>query len=107
MIEQKWDADHVLYKDTEWINTPSEFSQWVLPFLPKGGELLDLGSGQGRDSRFFAVNGFAVKGVDFSSSAIALAIEKSAHIPEIEYIQGDITKPLLFESEKFDVVYAS
>lgn len=47
----------------------SEFARWCLPRLRadrKVRELVDLGCGYGRDTRFFGTQGFRVRGVDFA-----------------------------------------
>ena len=54
---------------------PSGFVRWALPILASapGEELVELGSGAGRDVRFLAENGFRVRGVDFSPEAVRIA----------------------------------
>lgn len=38
--------------------------------IPTGGRILDIGSGPGHDTEYFAKNGFKVVGIDFSSKMI-------------------------------------
>lgn len=45
---------------------PSTFSQFCLYYLRKEKKLIDIGCGNGRDSYFFAKNGFKVEGIDFA-----------------------------------------
>ena len=54
---------------------PSGFVRWALPLLQTapGDELVELGSGAGRDFRFLLENGFRVRGVDFSSEAVRIS----------------------------------
>ncbi len=100
-----WDKKHTkLYVKEGWINKPSLFAEWSLQFLPTQGTLLDLGMGQGQDSRFFAGNNFAVTATDFSESAIELAKNKSSS--KIQFEQLDFSKPLPYADESFDVAYS-
>ena len=52
-------------------NIPSQFAAFVAnEFISEQPTIIELGCGNGRDSRFFANHGFRVIGVDASSSAI-------------------------------------
>lgn len=70
-------------------------------------EILDLGSGNGRDSIFFAHAGHTVTAVDFSKEAMQqlAAHAKEQHLP-ISTIVADITS-LPFAPDSFDVIYAN
>jgi SAM-dependent methyltransferase len=46
-----------------------------LNLIPKGGNILDLGCGSGRDSRFFIEHGYSVTAVDASQEIAKLASE--------------------------------
>ncbi|MGE4259512.1 hypothetical protein [Shewanella sp.] len=48
-------------------------AQWAAVRLQHEGksQLLELGAGQGRDTLFFAANGFAVSVLDYSASGVA------------------------------------
>ena len=103
-----WDKQHHKYAEAEWINKPTLFAQSLVEYLPKEGRLLDLGCGQGQDSRFFAEQGFEVTGSDLSSEGISYAQKK---LPEelkdkVVFVEGDSSKPLPYENESFDVVYS-
>ncbi|MFT4085493.1 MAG: class I SAM-dependent methyltransferase [Nocardioides sp.] len=52
-------------------NRRSAFARWVERDLPAGSAVLDLGTGTGRDARFFARNGRTVHAVDFSRIAVS------------------------------------
>ncbi len=103
-----WDKLHDYYTKTDWINTPTEFSRWILPYLPKKGKLLDLGGGQGQDARYFAQMGYQVTLVDISPRGLQLAREKTP--PQlrdnISFVEHDISQPLPFPDISFDVVYS-
>jgi ubiquinone/menaquinone biosynthesis C-methylase UbiE len=74
--------------------------------LPQG-KLLDLGAGQGQDSRYFAQNGYAVLCTDFCEFALDLAQKKAQqnNLP-IEFRTLDLRKPLSIASASFDIVYS-
>ncbi len=66
----------------------------------QGGNILDLGSGPGRDSYFFEQNGFNPLCFDISLGMIKLCKEK-----DLNGIIGDLEK-LPFEEGSFDGVWA-
>ena len=49
---------------------PSPFARWVRRQLPAEAKIADLGTGTGRDARFFARRGHEVCAVDFSRAAV-------------------------------------
>ena len=71
--------------------------------------ILELGGGQGRDTIFFARNGFNVTVVDYSEEEVC-AITQSAQTQEVlDMITGlclDVRKPLPFPDEYFDACYS-
>lgn len=71
--------------------------------VPTNGRILDLGCGHGRDSRWFADQGFDVTMFDLSSDMLAIAQRK---VPEAIVVQGDMTE-MQFRPESFDGVWAS
>ncbi len=107
-LQDFWTENHKRYSDTDWINKPSLFAQKIRHHLPKRGSLLDLGGGQGQDTRFFATEGFMVTMVDSSASAIKLAKEKTPDTLHslITYKRADISERLPYPDSAFDVVYA-
>jgi len=85
----------------------TKFAEEVLEHLPSSGKLLDLGAGQGQDSRFFAQHGFQVVSTDFAVYPLTLSQE----IAEREGVsmvfqEVDIAKKLPFPDESFDVAYS-
>ncbi|RLV60025.1 class I SAM-dependent methyltransferase [Parashewanella curva] len=44
-----------------------------LPYIPKGGSIIDAGCGSGRDSKFFAEQGYQVTAFDASEQLVELA----------------------------------
>lgn len=84
-----WDSKAVTYDDTAvsmWPNRTlnslyeNEQKELIISHLEdvSGKALLDLGCGTGRFSRWFAVQGAQVTGVDFSAGALAIAASQSS-----------------------------
>jgi len=106
-IQQYWTVKHQKYQAKDWINKPSIFANQCLKYLPQSGSLLELGAGQGQDSRFFASKGLNVLSTDISTSALQIARAKTKkQLPNLKYQKVDISKPLPFPNNNFDVVYS-
>ncbi len=100
-----WDELHeTKYKPSDWVNKPSLFAQWAIQYFPKSGSVLELGAGQAQDSHYFAEKGFTATATDFSPHALELAKQK--YPSGITFQQLDLSQPLPFGDELFDVVYA-
>lgn len=86
----------------------SNFSRRYLDYIkPKGKTILDLGSGDGKDSLFFASCGMIVTSVDFSESGIAKLKEEVSKkgLKNIKVIKKDLRK-INFDENSFDLIYA-
>uniref|UniRef100_A0A6M3KSX2 Putative methyltransferase n=1 Tax=viral metagenome TaxID=1070528 RepID=A0A6M3KSX2_9ZZZZ len=68
------------------------------------GNILEIGCGNGRDSKFFGESGYKVTSIDISPIAIDLAIKNNSH-ENVEYLVGDAEK-LEFDDGQFDLVYS-
>jgi SAM-dependent methyltransferase len=71
--------------------------------------ILELGAGQGRDTLFFAVEGFRVSALDYSKEGLAAIEGKAQRLglsQSIVTLQHDIRQPLPFESESFDACFS-
>jgi SAM-dependent methyltransferase len=71
--------------------------------------ILELGGGQGRDTFFFASEGFHVDVVDYAESAvetIAVKARKLGLSSAITATQHDVRDPLPFDDETFDGCYS-
>jgi len=106
--QDAWTNLHHAYRQEDWIDKPSLFSQQAIAYFPHVGTILDLGAGQGQDSRFFAEHGYIVVSTDISD--VALALNKN-NIPtplkDTIFVQKlDIAAPFDFPDNTFDVVYA-
>ncbi len=73
-----------LYQQNEivWGEKPDLVLADMLPSFPRG-KALDLGMGEGRNALFLARQGYAVKGIDVSTSAVQHALDraKALNIP--------------------------
>ena len=79
---------------------PSGFIRWALPFLASapGADVIELGSGAGRDLRFLLENGFRVRGIDFSAEAVRIARQLLTALPEEVSARGSVDRG---EAEQF------
>ena len=71
--------------------------------------ILELGSGQGRDSLFFAKSGFTIEALDYSSSAVKDIINKSKKFNLDNLLKAkifDVREKLPYENETFDGCYS-
>lgn len=88
-----------------WGTEPSSFACRVAPLLPAGGRILDLGCGEGRDSVFFAAEGFEVMAVDASRAGIAKARRLAeARGVSVHWLIGDMVR--VGYPGSFDLVYS-
>jgi tellurite methyltransferase len=68
--------------------------------------LVDLGSGEGRDSIFFARRGYRVVGVDISSVGVRKAVRRASRLGvDVRFRVGDIRTYRL--RQRVDVVFCS
>jgi len=91
-----------------WGKRPSSIAQILFQKYPphKEQKLLDIGCGEGRDSIFFAQNGYKVTGFDSSSEGVKKSLARAAELKlSIDFFRADINEYRL--REFYDVVYAS
>ena len=88
-----------------WGTESSPLAREASALLLDRGRVIDLGCGEGRDSVFFAAQGFEVTGVDVSAAGLRkaqrLARERGV---AARWLQGDMAR-LRFEGP-FDLVYS-
>ena len=68
----------------------SDFARWCVPWLAQEGrthEVLELGCGYGRDTRFLAEHGYHVRGVDLTGAAHPAA-SRAGYGTEIEELDA-------------------
>lgn len=107
-MKKYWKDIHKIYSKKDWINKPAIFAEFVLKYFPKKGKLLELGAGQGRDSRFFAKKGYKVVSTDLSEYALKISREKAKKEKlDIQFIELDLKKDALpFKDKSLDIVYS-
>lgn len=108
MSQSIWDRRYTNYTKRDILEKPSIFAWFVSGYLPDRGNILELGAGNGRDSRFFAKNGFDIISTDFSEAACNL---NDSLIPDdlksrITIRRLDMTRDFPFPNVFFDIVYA-
>jgi len=78
-----------------WGKQPSSTARIFLQKFPphEGQTLMDIGCGEGRDSIFFARNGYQVTGFDFSAEGIKKSIAWAEELNlSIDFFQADINE---------------
>jgi tellurite methyltransferase len=91
-----------------WGKQPSSTARIFLQKFPphEGQTLIDIGCGEGRDSIFFARNGYRVTSFDYSTDGIQKAKVWADELNlSIDFFQSDINEYRLKKS--YDVVFAS
>lgn len=106
-IKAYWTEMHQRYSERGLGVKPTKFAHEVLEYLPESGSLLDLGAGQGQDSRFFAKHGFEVTSTDLTPTPLELSKKLSEKEGlTIAFQEVDISRQLPFENNAFDIVYS-
>ena len=90
---------------------PSDVAQKAAELFKKEGriKILELGGGQGRDTIFFAQNGFQVYVLDYCESGVETITQKAKESGVSKSITAachDVRKPLPFDDESFDACYS-
>jgi SAM-dependent methyltransferase len=116
-VEEVLNGQHRHWEDM-LLNKPEMFgtersdpAQKAAELFKKEGstKILELGGGQGRDTIFFAQNGFQVYVLDYCESGVETITQKakeSGVSKSITAICHDVRKPLPFDSESFDACYS-
>ena len=75
-------------------HTPSQFCVCVQTEIPSDATIVELGSGNGRDSLYFAAQGHVTVSLDLSEHAILSCCNQSEimQLDHTTFIQGDLTK---------------
>lgn len=85
---------------------PSSFARHVAALIGRNLELVDIGCGNGRDSRYFASLGHRVLGLDPSEAAIAASRNNRTSCNRTaEFWCGDLPKLAREVDGRFDVAY--
>ena len=97
-----WDE---YYKRNNIPSFPSPFAKYVGNKLDTKQTILEIGCGNGRDSKFFASQGHQVTGLDSSEEAIELC-NKLYSCESLEFFSGTIENIAKINKKKFDLVYS-
>ena len=107
VVKEYWTHAHEKYSARGLGVKTTKFAAEVLDYLSATGTLLDLGAGQGQDSRFFAQHGFTVTSTDLTPAPLALSKKLAAGAGlTINFQEVDVSQPLPFKDETFAVVYS-
>lgn len=106
--EQKdmWNRKHSAGEHNWFADMPNPLAQKMIAKLSGGERILEIGCGNGRDSRYFALNGFSVVATDFSDVAVAKSSETNSY-DNLQFSVLDVRDKLPFADGEFDVVYSS
>jgi cyclopropane fatty-acyl-phospholipid synthase-like methyltransferase len=97
-----WDE---YYKRDNIPSFPSPFAEYVGNRLDTKQTILEIGCGNGRDSKFFATQGHQVTGLDRSGEAIELC-KKLYSCENLEFFFGTIAEIAKINKKKFDLIYS-
>jgi tellurite methyltransferase len=105
-----WNSYYKQHGKDKGISKHSSFARFCLDnfFIEKSFNIVELGSGNGRDAIFFAHHGCNVTAIDQSTIAIDIEkqnlnanVSKNLHPKALDFIQEDYT-----QYEKIDVFYS-
>jgi len=96
-------------KDPHWANSmePSSLAEYFVTEIKREkltGTILEIGSGNGRDSIYFGKHGYDVTGIDISPDATKIANENN-DLSNVKFQVGDAER-LPFKDNSFDAVYS-
>ena len=97
-----WDE---YYKKDAAPSFPSPFAGYVANKLRTKQNILEIGCGNGRDSKFFSSKGHHVTGLDRSGKAIDLCKSLYSNEP-IEFFFGEVTDITKINKKKYDLIYS-
>ena len=84
---------------------PSDFLVQNVELLPKGGKVLDVAMGAGRNTVYLAKAGYEVEGVDISQQAIASALESAEKAGVVIDAQvADLEQRYRLKVDAYDIV---
>lgn len=99
-----WNERHAeAYSKAHWVTKPSIFAEECVTFFPKGGTLLEIGTGQGGDAKYFQSLGYEVTATDYADKALEIARER---VKNVRFLNVDTAAGLPFDNELFNIVYS-
>lgn len=110
MDKNYWDEYYKLYGDDKEISDPSSFAKFILKnfFSQNKLNIVELGSGNGRDAIYFACNGHNVIAIDQSTKIINIQKHNldSKSSMNLLFKAQDFVKEDYSRYEKIDVFYS-
>mgnify|MGYP001294072421 CR=1 FL=1 len=105
-----FDKELIHYWDEYYIKDnapsfPSPFAKYVASKLSTKQNILEIGCGNGRDSKYFSSKGHHVTGLDRSGEAIELCKNLYSDEP-IKFFYGTIPDIAKTNKKKFDLIYS-
>ena len=102
--------DRVYQSDNAFFgDEPSSFAILCFNHMKSNNvkKVLEIGTGHGRDTMFFASNGLEVEDLDYSNTGIGI-INKKANEKKlpVKLHLHDVKKPLPFKDACFDAAYS-
>lgn len=83
--------------------TPAPERKKFMELLQPGGNILDAGCGSGRDTNYFATQGFTVTGIDLSQTLLNYALRHKKK--NATFLNMDL-RSMSFEDGSFDGIWA-
>jgi SAM-dependent methyltransferase len=98
-----WDRKHAEGQHDFFSDEPSELAEKALGQLGLDSYILEIGSGNGRDARFYAAHGHRVIATDISEVAIEKCVANNS-FDTIDFKVFDAREPLPYKDNTFDMV---
>lgn len=109
---QQYHWEQTFLKNEELFGkSPSTAAIKAAELFKKAGvkTILELGCGQGRDSFYFAAQGFRVQALDYTDAAVQAINDKAKALSLTQWVEarkGDVREQLPFKSQTFDACYS-
>lgn len=84
---------------------PSSFANYISKYLEQGKKIVDLGCGNGRDTKYFGSKKLSVIGVDSAYDVIE-SLKASNQYDNVTYIFDDFTLSKILFQQNFDYCYS-
>jgi len=111
LTTQEWKAEYRKGELPHWMTDkePSPLSKELNDDLEKEGikqaNILEIGTGNGRDSIFLAKQGHTATGIDVAEQAVSAAKKNAGKLKNITFEKGNVEK-LKYPDESFDAVFS-
>lgn len=101
-----WNDPSVAAHIRAGVSGVSKFAKEVEAELPRDANVLEIGCGTGDDAAYLAQQGHSVIALDVSEPLLDLAMQRFADMPQLTFLQADVTRPLQVGRESCDAVFA-